>query len=277
MADYDWDSTDYERYSSAQQKWARELIAVLSLAGSEDLLDIGCGDGKVTAEIAALLSEGSVVGIDSSKSMIELAGQRYPTESHPNLTFSLMDAADLRFRNRFDVVFSNAALHWIKDHRPVIEGIYCCLKPGGRMLLQMGGKGNARVIIEVLDDIIVEHQYQSHFQDFEFPYGFLGIDQYCSLLEGAGFINSRVELIDKDMIHDGRDGLTGWLRTTWLPYTQRLPESQRDGFIDSLAVNYLERVPLDAQGKSHVDMVRLQVDARKPAENIQEEGIRKNE
>ncbi|MEJ2056848.1 MAG: methyltransferase domain-containing protein [Desulfofustis sp.] len=264
MKRFDWDSRDYEKHSASQQKWARELITRLSLEGTERLLDIGCGDGKVTAEIAAILKDGSVVGIDSSESMIQLARKRYPASRYPNLIFVLMDAVSLRFQNRFDVVFSNAALHWVKDHRPVVEAIYQCLKPGGRIVLQMGGTGNARTLIGVMEELTAHPSWSGWFEDFEFPYGFLAADDYLQLLNEAGFADSSAELIEKDMVHDGEDGLKGWIRTTWLPYTQRLPERLRDEFIDLVAARYLELEPLDASGKAHVDMVRLQAEARKP-------------
>jgi trans-aconitate 2-methyltransferase len=264
MKRFDWDSRDYEKHSASQQKWARELITRLSLEGTERLLDIGCGDGKVTAEIAAILKDGSVVGIDSSESMIQLARKRYPASRYPNLIFVLMDAVNLRFQNRFDVVFSNAALHWVKDHRPVVEAIYQCLKPGGRIVLQMGGTGNARTLIGVMEELTAHPSWSGWFEDFEFPYGFLAADDYLQLLNEAGFADSSAELIEKDMVHDGEDGLKGWIRTTWLPYTQRLPERLRDEFIDLVAARYLELEPLDASGKAHVDMVRLQAEARKP-------------
>lgn len=264
MGTYNWDSKDYEKHSNGQQQWARELISKLSLGGTEELLDIGCGDGKVTAEIASLLPGGRVVGVDSSASMIDLAKKRYPPEDHKNLMFELMDAADLAFGPHFDLVFSNAALHWVKDHRPVVESIYSCLRPGGRMLLQMGGKGNARDILRVLDKLIKQPEYHHYFEGFEFPYGFLGVEHYQEFLDEAGFVPHRVELIDKDMAHDGREGLKGWIRTTWLPYTGRLDESKRDAFIEELAAGYLEKVPLDARGKAHVAMVRLEVEAQKP-------------
>jgi trans-aconitate methyltransferase len=264
MGTYRWDSRDYELHSSGQRRWARELIAKLSLEGTEELLDIGCGDGKVTAEIAGLLTAGRVVGIDNSESMIELAAKRYPPEDHSNLAFTLMDAVDLRFGPVFDVVFSNAALHWVKDHRPVVESIHACLKPGGRILLQMGGQGNARTIIGVLDTMMQMEKYRRYFEGFEFPYGFHGVEYYQRLLKEAGFTGRRVELIDKDMAHDGPEGLKGWVRTTWLPYTERLEEPDRDAFIEELAQSYLEIEPLDAQGKAHVAMVRLEVEAQKP-------------
>lgn len=268
MSSYRWDSTDYEKYSGAQQQWARELIGTLSLTGAETVLDIGCGDGKVTAEIAQLLDRGSVIGIDSSPSMLELAQKRFPINEHANLSFKLLDVVNTRsetsFASRFDVIFSNAALHWVKDHRPVIDGISSCLKPGGKILLQMGGKGNARVVVDVIKELQGLPQYTSYFTDFEFPYGFLGSKDYQILLDDAGFIEQRIELIDKDMIHDGRAGLCGWIRTTWLPYTERIPEEQRDEFIEMIASRYLQRIPLDADGNAHVEMVRLEVEAKKP-------------
>ncbi len=264
MGTYQWDSRDYELHSGEQQRWARELIEKLALTGTEELLDIGCGDGKVTAEIAGLLSGGSVLGVDNSESMIELATRRYPPKEHPNLAFRLLDAVDMSFAPTFDVVFSNAALHWVKDHRPVVESIHACLKPGGRILLQMGGQGNAQTIIGVLDAIMQSPRYRRYFEGFEFPYGFHGVGYYQELLDEAGFIDRRVELMDKDMTHDGIEGLKGWIRTTWLPYTARLDEPIRDEFIDELAESYLRIEPLDAQGRAHVAMVRLEVEACKP-------------
>ena len=128
----------------------------------------------------------------------------------------------------------------------------------------MGGKGNARYVLEIVEMIIRQPDYRRYFEGFDFPYGFLGAAHYQGLLDEAGFEQSRVELIDKDMEHDGSEGLKGWIRTTWLPYTGRIEESERDRFIDEIAARYLHKVPLDAQGKAHVAMVRLEVEARKP-------------
>ncbi|NET62062.1 MAG: class I SAM-dependent methyltransferase, partial [Symploca sp. SIO2E6] len=120
---YNWDALDYAKSSSAQQIWARELIAKLNLQGNERVLDIGCGDGKITAEIANLVSDGSVVGIDNSEAMVQLAKTRYPISAFPNLQFHYADACQLPFEQEFTVIFSNAALHWIQDHLSVVQGI----------------------------------------------------------------------------------------------------------------------------------------------------------
>jgi len=147
MSTYNWDAKDYEQFSQAQQKWAKELIGKLKLNGVEHLLDLGCGDVKISAEIENIIKSGSVVGVDSSSAMIELARNRYPSSKYPNLSFQIMDAVNLLFVEQFDLVFSNAALHWVKNHKPVVEGLVRSLKPGVKILLQMGGKGNAEGLL----------------------------------------------------------------------------------------------------------------------------------
>ncbi len=263
MNTYSWNAKDYERNSEAQQRWARELIAKLNLTGVENILDIGCGDGKVTVELASIANCGSVVGVDNSRQMIDLAKEKYTQNQQPNLSFQVMDAGDLSFDACFDVVFSNAVLHWVKNHKPVMEGVYRSLRVGGKILLQMGGKGGAEDLLSVIDEVKATNEWAQYFHEFEFPYNFMSVDQYQVLLNDAGFSINRLELIPKDMTHDGRSGLEGWIRTTWLPYTERIPKENRKAFIEEICSKYLDKVPLDAEGKAHVAMVRLEVEAEK--------------
>lgn len=263
MNTYSWNAKDYEENSGAQQKWARELIANLNLTGFEDVLDLGCGDGKVTAEIARLVGDGSIVGVDNSRQMIALAQEKYAQNEHPNLSFQVMDASHLSFENCFDVVFSNAVLHWVKNHQPVVEGLYKSLRIGGKIILRMGGKGDAKGILSIMDEMITSSKWAQYFSEFEFPFTFLGIDEYHVLLKDAGFSIKRVELMPKDMTHDGKSGLEGWIRTTWLPYTERIPKEHRNEFIEEASSKYLDKVPLAADGKAHVAMVMIEVEAEK--------------
>lgn len=263
MKSFTWDANDYARHSTIQKSWARELIAKLNLQGNEHLLDIGCGDGKVTAELAERLPDGSVLGIDNSASMIELAQKTFAPRNHPNLSFQLADARNLTFEHLFEVVFSNAALHWAHDHRPILKGIWRSLRPGGRILLQMGGDGNAAAIIRILDKMIAEKNWKQYFNYFEFPYGFHPPDVYIIWLEKTGFDAQRVALIPKLMKHDGESALAGWIRTTWLPYTERIPKKHRTKFIQELTHRYIKENSPDADGRIHVQMVRLEVEALK--------------
>jgi trans-aconitate methyltransferase len=260
---YQWNAVDYAQSSSIQQQWARELLIKLRLRGDERLLDIGSGDGKVTAEIARSLSNGSVIGVDNSEEMITLAKNKYLQDSFPNLRFQQCDASRLPYVNEFDVVFSNATLHWILDQRPVVQGIMKSLKQNGKILLQMGGRGNAADVLAEFDTVRVKNKWQAYFRDFTFPYGFYNAEEYRQWLQEAGFQEIRAELIPKNAVHANRTAFEAWIRTTWLPYTQRVPEKERSEFIALIADGYLQHHPVDEHGRVSVPMMRLEVEAVK--------------
>lgn len=259
---YRWDPEDYSKHSSAQESWARELISKLRLKGGERVLDIGCGDGKVTAQIADCLPEGSVLGIDSSPDMIDFARNSSAAKA-ANMTFECIDVRGMDFTGEFDVVFSNAALHWVPDHAPVLRRIERSLKSSGKILLQMAGKGNASAIVDAMGRLTCQGRWSGYFREFSFPYVFYGDEHYRSLVEAAGFVPVRIEFIPKTMTHNGREGLTGWIRTTWLPYIERIPVDLRDNFIEALTGDFEKEHPPDEEGFFHIKMVRLEVEAVK--------------
>jgi trans-aconitate 2-methyltransferase len=258
-----WNPEDYAQNSEAQLKWARELRSRLALRGNESVLDLGCGDGKITADFAATLSQGKVVGVDSSPEMIAYAQRTYPTSKYPNLSFACVDARNLNFANQFDLVFSNAVLHWIDDHQAVLHGASRSLRDFGRLIISCGGQGNAADILRVFAELTAFVGWSAYFDGFETPYFFYGQQDYQPWLHKAGFQVRRLELVPKDMNHAGAAGLAGWIRTTWMPFTNRVPVADRDRFINDFVNLYLERIPLDADGLAHVRMVRLEVDAQK--------------
>jgi len=263
MQTYQWNAVDYAQSSSVQQQWARELISKLNLKGNEAVLDLGSGDGKVTAEIAAHLPKGFVVGIDSSEDMVKLSQRLFSADTFTNLRFQNADASNLAFKKEFNVVFSNAALHWILDHRPVLCGIFASLKHGGKVLLQMGGYGNAGEVMDALSIMIKREEWRKFFDGFSFSYGFHKPEDYRMWLREAGLEAQCVELIPKNATHQGRSGFESWIRTTWLPYTQQVPEEKRELFISQLTDDYLRLHPADDHGMVHVNMVRLEVEALK--------------
>lgn len=262
-AKFKWNASDYASHSGVQQKWARELISGLNLMGNESLLDVGCGDGKVTAEVAAYLEAGTVVGIDNSEEMIALANKNFPSHLYPNLSFQQQDARELPFCREFSVVFSNAVLHWVLDHGPVLKGIYRALKPGGRVVVQMGGKGNAARVVEAVNEIMNQNEWQGYFDKFSFPYGFYSPEEYEPWLRDAGFNVVSLELKPKDMVHENVKNFKGWFRTTWLPYLHRVPEESWEAFIDVVTETYLRINPPDREGNIHTGMQRLEFAAKK--------------
>jgi trans-aconitate 2-methyltransferase len=259
-----WDPADYQKSSSAQYNWAMALIAGLKLEEDESILDIGCGDGRITAHLAGLVPNGSVLGIDLSPEMIRFAADKYPPAEHSNLSFRVGDASHLHFSEEFDLVVSFACLHWVKDHLPVLKAVRQSLVPGGRFLMQCGGRGNAARILDLTADVTASPSWKEYFTGFSFPYHFYGPEEYRVWLAEAGLRSHRVGLVPKDMIHQGQAGLESIVRNTWLPYLERLPDHLRDEFVKEIVVRYLERYPLDEKGQAHVQMMRLEVEAEKP-------------
>jgi trans-aconitate methyltransferase len=260
---YNWNAQDYAKNSQNQFQWAKELIPKLKLQGTEALLDIGCGDGKITAELSRCLPEGKAVGVDSSEKMITLAKASFPQKDYPNLSFQVMDARKLAFQGEFDMVFSNAAMHWIVDQKAVLEGVKRSLKPGGRLLFQMAGKGNAKDVLCIIKELAYVDPWKAYFHKMPFPYGFYDPEEYRVFLQETELVAERVELFPRDMKHDGAEGLAGWVRTTWLPFTDRLPIELRTKFVQEVVEHYMKAHPADEAGVVHVSMMRLEVEAHK--------------
>ena len=258
-----WDAAEYAANSAVQQTWARELIARLKLSGDEHVLDVGCGDGKVTAEIAHAVPRGSATGIDASTEMIGFARKTFPAKRFPNLGFHVMDARKIKFNRQFDLIFSNAALHWVDDHQAILRGAASVLKSGGRLIVSCGGKGNAHDVFVALRPELRIKRWRGYFRRIPKPYFFYSPDNYKKWLPRFGFKRRDIRLAPKDAIYNGRDGFAAWLRTTWLPYIQRVPAESREEFIAAVVNRYLLRHPLDSDGKIHVRMVRLEIDAVK--------------
>lgn len=263
-----WNAADYAANSAAQQAWARELIARLHLRGDERILDVGCGDGKVTAELAGAVPRGEAVGVDASPSMIEFAHGAFRVA---NLGFHVMDARELRFDEPFDLVFSNAALHWVDDHRAFLRGAASALRDGGRLVVSCGGKGNAHDVFLALRPVMRQKRWREFFRKMTAAYFFYSPDDYAKWLPRFGFQTRRVQLAPKDATYGGRDGFAGWLRTTWMPYTQRVPADAREEFIAAVADRYVAKHPPDPNGRVHVRMVRLEIDAVRAGSSARKE------
>lgn len=256
-----WNPADYAANSAAQLAWARELIAKLNLRGDERILDVGCGDGKVTAEIARALPHGEIIGLDSSAEMIRFARKHFAPQKFPNLAFHERDARNLRFTQPFDILFSNATLHWVDDHPAFLRGAAACLKPGGRLVVSCGGKGNAQDVFDALRSVLRLKRWREHFRNLTAPYFFHRPEDYEIWLPRFGFEPRLVRLANKDATFPGPSGLAAWIRTTWLPYTQRVPPEQREEFIATVVERFVAQHPLDNAGKLTVRMMRLEIDA----------------
>jgi trans-aconitate 2-methyltransferase len=145
---HEFDGKKYAEASTHQQEWGAKLIAELGLRGDERVLDLGCGVGTLTAQIADLLTSGEVIGIDASHGMIDAARQR----RRKNLHFIIMDISDITFNAEFDVVFSNASLHWVQEHGKLLQKVQQGLRPGGVLRFNFAGDGNCSHFFQVVKE-----------------------------------------------------------------------------------------------------------------------------
>ena len=143
-----------------------QLIDELPLTGREHILDLGCGDGALTAQLASRVPDGFVVGVDSAPSMIATASR----QPQANLKFALLDINLLDYECDFDVVFSNSALHWVKDHSDLLPRVLRALKPGGFARFNFPGDGNCATFNRTVREVMARPSYAPGFRDFEWPW-----------------------------------------------------------------------------------------------------------
>src|SRR5262245_154809 len=187
MASAKWDAGLYDSKHAFVWEKGRELIEWLSPRPGERILDLGCGTGQLSSEIAAAGS--SVVGVDLSAEMVREARRKFP-----DLRFEVCDARALTFVQEFDAVFSNAALHWIPQAEQVVGGIASALKPGGRFVAEFGGKGNVKNVLAALEQGLTELSLPS---DGSNPWYYPSLAEYSSLLEEHGLEVRQAILFDR--------------------------------------------------------------------------------
>jgi trans-aconitate 2-methyltransferase len=198
-----WNANLYDNKHAFVWQYGADLIEILSPQTGEHILDLGCGTGHLTNQIAA--TGAGAIGIDNSPTMIDQAKQNYPA-----LHFEIADGTNFTFSEPFDAVFSNAVLHWIKPPEAVINCLWQVLKPGGRFVAEFGGKGNVQAIIDALDDTFQESGYSIPLAA-NFWY-FPSIGEYATLLERQGFEVLYATLFDRPTpLENEESGMGNWL------------------------------------------------------------------
>jgi trans-aconitate methyltransferase len=230
------------------------VVELLAPQPGERILDLGCGTGHLTNQIAAAGAE--VVGVDKSQSMIEEARRLYP-----NLRFEIADAADLHSDQPFDAVFSNAAIHWMKDQRTVARRILSVLKPGGRFVAEFGGKGNIHAIRTALTDAVEAAGENINAEPFARYYPSIG--EYATLLEAEGFRVTFATHFDRPTkLDEGERGLRNWLFTFADNVVESLPENKREPVIAQVE---RELAPVLFRDESwFADYRRIRIVAKRP-------------
>jgi trans-aconitate 2-methyltransferase len=156
-----WDAKEYGPNSSPQYKAAIDFLSHYPFKGNERVLDIGSGDGKITAFLANKIPQGKVIGIDSSESMVKFAQN---THKHSNLIFLQNDVQSLNYRDEFDLIMSNFCLHWVPNKELAFQNIATALKPGGFLMTLISIRNY--VAAKIRDEMTQEVKWNIYFQDF---------------------------------------------------------------------------------------------------------------
>ncbi len=248
MTSQQWDAARYAGNAGFVPVLGRPVLEWLDPRPGERILDLGCGDGALTAELAA--TGARVLGVDASPQLIEAARGR-------GLDVRLMDGHALTFDAAFDAVFSNAALHWMTRPAAVAEGVARALVPGGRFVGEFGAHGNVAAIIVALVAVL---RRRGVADAAAVPWYFPTAEAYTRLLESAGFTVERVEIIPRPTPLP--TGMTGWLTTFADPFLTRLPAGERAEALAE-AVELLRPALCDEAGRWIADYVRLRFAARR--------------
>ena len=252
-----WDPEGYARNARFVADLGAVVVDLLAPQAGERILDLGCGDGALTAK---LVDMGCLVrGVDSSAEQIAAARRL-------GLDVAVADATELGFDEEFDAVFSNAVLHWVKPPAAAIDGAWRALVPGGRFVGEFGGSGCVQSIVDALDIALSARGVSIESVN---PWFFPDTKTYGDLLRSRGFHVQSIALVPRPTELPG--DVTGWLDTFCGCFVEPFSQSERKGVVEEVRDRLAETLLRD-DGTWVADYVRLRFDARKPAQ-VNREGI----
>jgi trans-aconitate methyltransferase len=224
--DTKWNAGLYDDKHNFVFRFGEDVVQLLNPRQGERILDLGSGTGYLTNVIAQ--AGGRVIGIDKSPAMTERAHAAYP-----DLNFQEMSATDFHFDTPFDAVFSNAVLHWVLEKEAAIDNIYHALRPGGRLVLEMGGKGNVEEIIVAIRKVLTRHHFYRNatIQPWYFP----SLAEYTTLLEKRGFRIQFAAHFDRPTpLQDADNGIKDWIRMFGSAFFKDIPDADIDTILEEI-------------------------------------------
>jgi trans-aconitate 2-methyltransferase len=247
----EWDAEAYHRLAKPQEEWARQVLERLSLRGDETVLDAGCGSGGVTELLLECLPQGRVIGVDGSRAMVDEARSNLERWGE-RVDLRVGDLVELQLAEPVDAVFSNATFHWIPDHETLFRRLRAAMKPGATLVAQCGGEGNVAEFAAAIEEASALPEFAAAFEGWPTPYNFAGPAVTEERLREAGFDAARCWLEEKPVQPEQprEFGAAAGLA----PHLERLPEEQREPFIDAV----MERLDQPVVFR----YVRLNIDAK---------------
>jgi len=238
MNNFEFDGNKYKQASAHQKEWGLKIISELMLSGNEAVLDLGCGDGFLTKQIAGLLPNGSVTGIDASEGMIRTA-KEIETGS---LSFIKMDINGIDYKDKFDLIFSNAALHWIKDHDLLLNNCYAALKNRGRIRFNFAGDGNCSNFYKVIKNTITDNKYKKYFNSFVWPWYMPEIKSYQKIIKDNNFKDIKIWEENADRYFQDQDEMIKWIdQPSIVPFIKYVDEADKQSFRNDVINKMIDR------------------------------------
>lgn len=247
----EWAAADYERISALQMAMAEAVLGRLELDGAQRILDVGCGNGKITAEIATRVPQATVVGVDPSHEMVEFASAHYGAPVHPNLRFEVADARTLPYREEFDLVVSFNALHWVRQQDEALQSICAAMKPGARAQFRLVCKGSRHSLEHVLEQTCFLPRWERYFKEFQQPYLHLTPDKYCELAAVKGLEVVNVQSEDEAWDFKTRSAFEAFGEVTFVEWTRMLPKEEELNFVGDVLDQY-RTVAAEQPGEENV-------------------------
>ena len=199
---YHWDATTYDRISDAQESWGHEILEYRKWKGNEIVLDAGCGSGRTTKILSIKVPQGKVIAVDSDLSMINLAKENLSKFS--NIEFIKMDISEIELEEKVDVVFSNATLHWILNHKKVFERFWQILSLDGQLLIQCGGHRDLAKTLSIINKVSKAKEFYHYFSNnkeddiWKQTWYFARKGDTEKILQEIGFRNIQIFLEDRE-------------------------------------------------------------------------------
>ena len=242
-----WNAELYDDKHAFVFQFGENVLELLDIKPGEHILDIGCGTGYLTQQIK---DHGAIVkGTDLSPEMIKQAKANYP-----DVNFEVADAVTFQSNEKFDAVFSNAALHWVKNQDGMMKSVYNNLKTGGRFVAEMGGKGNVEQLIAATKNVLKAHGYnnQANIEIWYFP----SLGEYTSRLEAHGFrVTFAAHFDRKTPLQDGDKGVSKWITMFASQYLEGIPEAEQQQILKEIT-SILEPA-YNENGQWYADYKRL--------------------
>lgn len=261
MESFQFNQDQVSAYHESQSSPLEQLIQMLEgpfLQNAKQILDLGCGDGKITALLAKKLPSSMIVGCDVSEEMILFANRQYPSQEYPNLRFIEKDACNLNFYQQFDRIISINCLHWIQNQQRALEEMRASLIPGGLALIVASPKSSHDDLQDLCPKIMYSSKWAAYFQDFKGVHSFYTQEEYRQMLTKANFSIVKMQERVREVVFDDKKSFEKFLKAVLTPMFH-LPEENRQSFMADLFDAMQKKGCIDSSGKIYLHFGQIEM------------------